>query len=340
MEIDVNTGGIRDTVNQTRNEEEGEKEENKIVENETIVINDLLDSIIDELEEINKIILRREAAEKFEILEKKLDEGIGGNSTSNDGQINPTADTSNNSNDYYDNDGVARIVNSANTVNTIPVVSSSKVKHGKITYKPIRSYRTLRASEVFLPSSATESERLENKSIVNTNLHVEFYSLEELKDLFRIRGNLKDNCIEIDEIIDENGDLPDGIKVGDELLAIGNVRAYPSMTDRFSRMLLSKTKYDDYDEEVILNPHQVLVQIGHRVKREHFEKWYLDSRKQGNISRFIRYIDSNDTDSSNDYEGMETNAAIDVVYVKDSCPRIFLVATQRIDIGEEIVFKF
>ena len=83
------------------------------------------------------------------------------------------------------------------------------------------------------------------------------------------------------------------------------------------------------------------MQIGHRVKREHFEKLYLDSRKQGNISRFIRYIDSNDTGgSSNDYEGMETNAAIDVVFVKDSCPRIFLVATQRIDIGEEIVFKF
>ena len=80
-------------------------------------------------------------------------------------------------------------------------------------------------------------------------------------------GIVNKNSIELDFI-----KALDGIKVGDELLAIGNVRAYPSMTDRFSRMLLSKTKYDDYDEEVILNPHQVLVQIGHRVKREHFEK--------------------------------------------------------------------
>ena len=37
---------------------------------------------------------------------------------------------------------------------------------------------------------------------------------------------------------------------------------------------------------------------------------------------------------------LETREKKNVVYVKDSCPRIFLVATQRIDIGEEIVFKF
>ena len=163
----------------------------------------------------------------------------------------------------------------------------------------------------------------------------EFFSLEEVKDLFRIRGNLKDNRIEIDEIIDENAEIPDGIKVGYELLAIGNLRAYPSMTDRFSKLLITKTKYDRHVEEHVPNPDQVLVQIGHRVRQEKLENWHIDSRREGNISRFVRYITSNSEDKLE-----EVNAAIDVVYANDSCPRVFLVATKRIEVGEEIVFKF
>ena len=49
---------------------------------EDIIINDILDSIVDEIEEVSRIITRYESAEKFEVLERKLrqarnDEGEG-----------------------------------------------------------------------------------------------------------------------------------------------------------------------------------------------------------------------------------------------------------------------
>ena len=68
------------------------------------------------------------------------------------------------------------------------------------------------------------------------------------------------------------------------------------MTDRFSKLLITKTKYDRHVEEHVPNPDQVLVQIGHRVRQEKLENWHIDSRREGNISRFVRYITSNSED--------------------------------------------
>ena len=45
---------------------------------EDIIINDILDSIVDEIEEVSRIITRYESAEKFEMLERKLRQARNG----------------------------------------------------------------------------------------------------------------------------------------------------------------------------------------------------------------------------------------------------------------------
>ena len=304
---------------------------------EDIILKDILNSIVDEIEEVSRIVARYESAERFEMLERKLKHARNQEDKSNVENGEPSISSIGLDPDHaLSESAVARVRTTSNGIETIPIVSSSNTVNGAgSSYRPIRAYRTLRASEVFLPSSATRSSATEAENGDLDNMYVQFFSLEEVKDLFRIRGNLKDNKVEIDEIIDENAEIPDGIKIGHELLAIGNLRAYPSMTDRFSKLLITKTKYDKHVEEDIPNPDQVLVQIGHRVKREKLENWHLDSRREGNISRFMRYVASNSEDKLK-----EVNAAIDVVYANDSCPRIFLVSTRRIEVGEEIVFRF
>ena len=304
---------------------------------EDIILKDILNSIVDEIEEVSRIIARYESAERFEMLERKLKHARNKEDKSNIQNGEPSISSTGLDTDHALSEStVARVLTTSNGIETIPVVSSSNtVNWAGSSYRPIRAYRTLRASEVFLPLSATRSSATDAENGELDNMYVQFFSLEEVKDLFRIRGNLKDNKVEIDEIIDENAEIPDGIKVGHELLAIGNLRAYPSMTDRFSKLLITKTKYDKHVEEDIPNPDQVLVQIGHRVKQEKIENWHLDSRREGNISRFMRYVASNSEDKLK-----EVNAAIDVVYANDSCPRIFLVSTRRIEVGEEIVFRF
>ena len=50
---------------------------------EDIIINDILDSIVDEIEEVSRIITRYKSAEKFEMLERKLRQARNGEGEGN-----------------------------------------------------------------------------------------------------------------------------------------------------------------------------------------------------------------------------------------------------------------
>ena len=118
---------------------------------EDIIINDILDSIVDEIEEVSRIITRYESAEKFEMLERKLRQARNGEGERNIQNGEP--DMSNiglGSNHAVSKSTVVRIVTSSNGVETIPVVSSSStISSAESGHRPVRAYRTLRASEVF-----------------------------------------------------------------------------------------------------------------------------------------------------------------------------------------------
>ena len=168
----------------------------------------------------------------------------------------------------------------------------------------------------------TEAEIAYSGGTEGVASYVESFSLETLQHALRIRANPLTRAVEIDEL---RGKVPSNVGVECKIVGVGMEHVTPQGIDHLARL---------FSTDQCLSPVEakLKVQVCTKTMMTPFMNYFLDSRKEGNVSRFIRYV------SKTEEPAVEVNVKLDAAFVESSCPRFFLRTIRDIQPGEELVY--